>query len=173
MITISGNQFTLWFVWMLLQPVTDNNLFNKWATKRRYYLRNVDVCKRRAKAHRNSEAGRAWIRCWQNNRCRENLQHKLEKNTRTRIWWALQAQHCRSKNVTRLLGCTVDEFKTHIESQFTPEMNWENWGTVWEIDHIKPCVKFDLTDPSQREACFHFSNQRPLTVFANRSKGAR
>ena len=25
-------------------------------------------------------------------------------------------------------------------------MSWGNHGEIWEIDHIKPCASFDLTD---------------------------
>jgi hypothetical protein len=41
-------------------------------------------------------------------------------------------------------------------------MTWENHGMVWEIDHIKPCSSFDLTDLKQQQECFHFLNQQPL-----------
>ena len=169
----SVNPFTLWFVWALLQPAVDNNGFNKWAAKRRYYLRNVETCKSRALAHRRSDAGKQYIRDWQRDRYQQTVEHKIAKNTRTRIWFALRAKRCTSKNVMRLLGCTIPEFKRHIEQQFQPGWSWANWGSVWEIDHIKSCAKFDLSDPVQREACFHFSNQRPLAVFDNRSKGSK
>jgi hypothetical protein len=31
-----------------------------------------------------------------------------------------------------------DEFRKHIESQFTSEFNWNNHGKVWEVDHLIP-----------------------------------
>jgi len=170
---MTTKDITLWFTWMLLQPVKNNNLFNEWATKRRYYLRNIGKCKARAKAHRNSEAGRAYMRDWQAEQHRTNLQYKLAKNLRTRMWYAMQSQECSSKNVIERLGCTLSEFKMHIENQFKPGWTWDNWGTLWEIDHIKPCAKFDLENPEQVKECFHFSNQRPLGKFENRSKGSK
>lgn len=54
------------------------------------------------------------------------------------------------------------ECKQCIEQQFKPEMNWDNHGEMWEIDHIKPCSIFDLTDFKQQEICFHYSNTQPL-----------
>jgi hypothetical protein len=168
----SFNKFTLWFVWALLHP-EKKGAFNSWAAKKNYYLRNVEVCKQRAKAYRNSDAGRAYMRQWSNERIQSNLQFKLEKNLRTRMWWALHAKNCQSSNVKELLGCSVGEFKQHIESQFQTGWTWENWGTIWEIDHMRPCSSFDLADPAQRKLCFHFSNQRPLGMFENRSKGAK
>jgi hypothetical protein len=35
-------------------------------------------------------------------------------------------------------------------------------GGVWEIDHIKPCASFDLTDIKQQKECFHYTNLQPL-----------
>lgn len=36
-----------------------------------------------------------------------------------------------------MLGCSILEFHSHIESLFSPGMNWEN-RNLWDIDHIKP-----------------------------------
>lgn len=50
-------------------------------------------------------------------------------------------------------------------------MSWENYGFYgWHIDHIKPCSKFDLTDPKQQEQCFHYSNLQPLWAIENFKK---
>jgi hypothetical protein len=61
-----------------------------------------------------------------------------------------------------LLGCSVQDFKLHLEKQFLPEMNWENHGDIWEIDHIKPCASFNLIDINQQKECFHYTNMQPL-----------
>lgn len=53
-------------------------------------------------------------------------------------------------------------------------MTWANYGkSGWHIDHIKPCASFDLSDPDQQKACFHYSNLQPLWAFDNLSKGAK
>ena len=61
-----------------------------------------------------------------------------------------------------LLGESIEFIKGYIEAQFKPEMNWENYGDIWEIDHILPCSSFDLTDEEQQKKCFHYSNLQPL-----------
>ena len=71
------------------------------------------------------------------------------------------------------LGCTVEEFRLHLESLFTDGMTWENYGTLWEIDHIKPCALFDLTQSKQVAECFNYKNMQPLEKLANRSKGMK
>ena len=61
-----------------------------------------------------------------------------------------------------LLGCTIGEFKQHLEKQFKPEMTWDNHGEIWEIDHIKACANFDLSSLEEQQKCFHYSNLQPL-----------
>lgn len=68
-----------------------------------------------------------------------------------------------------LLGCTGEEFKHHLESKFQPGMSWENMSG-WHIDHIRPCVSFDLTDLEEQKRCFHFSNLQPLWALENQKK---
>lgn len=70
----------------------------------------------------------------------------------------------------RTLGCSLDDFRLYVETQFEPGMTWQNYGTYWEIDHIMPCALFDLTDPAQQRVCFHFSNLRPLEKQVNRTR---
>jgi hypothetical protein len=69
-----------------------------------------------------------------------------------------------SINSQKLLGCTANEWKIHLENQFLPEMTWENQSKIWEIDHIKPLFSFDLTDPIQQMHAFHYTNTRPLFI---------
>jgi hypothetical protein len=62
-----------------------------------------------------------------------------------------------------VIGCSKRDLRAHIEAQFLPGMSWENYGRKgWEIDHVKPCALFDLTDPAQQAICFHYTNLRPL-----------
>lgn len=43
----------------------------------------------------------------------------------------------------------------------------------WNIDHIKPCTKFDLSDPKQQEICFNYKNLQPLWAVDNIRKGEK
>ena len=73
-----------------------------------------------------------------------------------------------------LLGCTLDQLKVHLESQFKPGMTWDNYGFKgWHMDHIKPCISFNLLDPDEQKACFHYTNLRPLWWHENLSKGGK
>ena len=80
----------------------------------------------------------------------------------------------KSASTIKLLGCTSDELRQHIESLFKSGMTWENQGKGgWDIDHIKACFHFNLADPEQQRACFNWSNLQPLEHIANIKKGAR
>lgn len=73
-----------------------------------------------------------------------------------------------------VIGHTWLELRKHIESQFDNEMNWDNWGTVWEIDHIKPVSLFkyeSIEDPEFYE-CWRLENLRPLKKVENQKKGS-
>lgn len=71
-----------------------------------------------------------------------------------------------------LLGCTIEQIRDHLESQFTEGMTWDNMGRGgWHIDHIIPCAFFDLTKPSHQKVCFNYQNLQPLWASDNCSKG--
>jgi len=91
---------------------------------------------------------------------------------RQRINKALRG-NWKSGHTMELLSCPMWSFKIYLESLFEVGMSWENYGTVWEIDHIIPCALFDLTKPEHQKRCFHFSNMQPLFVSENRAKGKK
>lgn len=69
-----------------------------------------------------------------------------------------------------VVGYDKDALITHLESQFLSNMNWGNYGNVWEIDHVRPVAQFvseGVTDPRVINA---LSNLRPLSKSANRRK---
>jgi len=73
---------------------------------------------------------------------------------------------------TRHLPYDAADLKDHIQRQFTGEMNWQNYGSYWHIDHIIPITSFDACDPQSDDfqACWALSNLRPLSAAENLSK---
>ncbi len=73
----------------------------------------------------------------------------------------------------KLVGCSLEDLRNHLESYFAEGMSWDNWGYYgWHIDHIIPCCSFDLTKPEEQKKCFHYSNLQPLWGEENlRKKG--
>lgn len=74
-----------------------------------------------------------------------------------------------------LLGYSTEELMKHLESKFKPEMNWENHGSYWHIDHVKPKSWFNYasTDDAEFKACWALSNLQPLEASINCSKQNR
>ena len=82
----------------------------------------------------------------------------------------------KTSRMSEIIGMSRADFATHISNQWLPGMTWENYGLAsttvkrWHIDHIKPCSTFNLLNPDEQKACFHFSNLRPLWALDNITK---
>jgi hypothetical protein len=122
---------------------------------------------------------KAWYREWASNRYKTDVKHRLTIQMRSRLQAALKGT-AKAASTMKLLGCSAADLKTYLESLWLPGMSWENHGTyrvggemTWHIDHIKPCVSFDLTDPEQQRKCFHYTNLQPLWAVDNLVKKAK
>jgi hypothetical protein len=70
-----------------------------------------------------------------------------------------------SKTMEPYLGCDVETFFKHMESQFLPGMDWTNHGKgegKWQTDHVVGCNNFDLSQEKDRYECFNYKNLRPM-----------
>ena len=112
---------------------------------------------------------KSYLKEYYNNRYSSDLNYKTLVLLRSRIKGALNGTAKKSSS-KKLLGCSVEQLRQHLEDQFTGGMSWENHGD-WHIDHIKPCAAFDLTDERQQIECFNYTNMQPLWAFDNLSKG--
>ncbi len=106
---------------------------------------------------------------WVNNRKKNNPSFKIRCNLSCRIYLSLKHQSIKKQNnTTKLVGCTIDELKIHLEKQFKEGMTWENQGIKgWCIDHIIPCILFDLTKEGEQLKCFNYRNLRPCWKIEN------
>jgi len=99
---------------------------------------------------------------WKKNKLKTDIQFRLRETIRARITSAIKSG-AKSGSALKLLGCSIEEFKLHIEKQFKPGMTWDNWKLDgWHIDHIKPIKNFDLSDKKQLAEVCHYTNMRPL-----------
>ena len=78
------------------------------------------------------------------------------------------------------LGCSLEDLKKRLESQFKPGMTWENQG-IWHIDHIVPLSLFaqlrregteEFFDLYLEDA-FNYTNLRPEWGIENEMRGNR
>ena len=108
-----------------------------------YHLKNIE----RIKEYRlkNKEQIKEWFlknkqhtRDYEKNKYRTNINYKLRMLCSSRVLRALKGE-IKSASTMKLIGCTPDELRRHMESLFEPWMTWENHGVGgWDIDHIKP-----------------------------------
>lgn len=121
----------------------------------------------------NIERSRAYHKNYSRTQYHKNPEFKMRRNLANRLGKALEGKKKSSKTL-ELLGCSLDSLREHLEKQFQPGMTWKNHNKAgWHIDHKRPCADFDLTDPAQQRACFHFSNLQPLWAIDNFKKGAK
>lgn len=132
-----------------------------------YYAQNKEIIKQKNRKY--CEENRDKIRARLNKKYRENMQYRFARKFRDLIRRTLKRQNAtkHSKSI-ELLGCSFEFFKKYIESQWQPGMSWDNYThDGWHIDHIKPCITFDLTNPEQQKQCCHYTNLRPLWAIDN------
>lgn len=105
-------------------------------------------------------------------RKKTDIDFRIRKAYSSRIRRALSFTGRKKAGITvELLGCSIKEFRNHLEIRFKPNMSWDNYGQ-WHIDHVKPCSAFDLTKEDQQRECFHFSNLQPLWANENANKSS-
>jgi hypothetical protein len=120
------------------------------------YIRRAE----RAKADKRNELARA--------RYAKNPQVPLRSQARSIV----RSVIVKEKEI-RKFGYSLVDLITVLEGHFDSSMDFLNYGTVWEIDHVEPLKCFDLTDYVQFCRAIHPSNLQPLFRGENQSKGAK
>ncbi len=137
---------------------------------RRLRVKNAEAIK----AHRATPEYKELKNARARARYHSDPRHRTEKILRASLTQALRlhGDGRKTRSVSKLIGCTIDEFAHHLEMQFVDGMSWENQG-AWHIDHIRPCASFDLSDPEQQRVCFDYRNLQPLWAEDNMRKGSK
>lgn len=105
----------------------------------------------------------------------KNSNYRLKKIARSRIYNAIKrlerVENPRMRYRTeKMIGCTIEQLRSHLELRFKRGMTWNNHGTHWHIDHIIPMAHFNLTDDSQLLAASHYTNMQPMLAAENLEK---
>lgn len=134
-----------------------------------------DVERQRAASRKwhSSPQGRAYMKRYYEKRYSTDDSWRTQLVLRSRIKTAFRRSGApKSVKTIELLGCTPDEAKRHIESQFRKGMTWDNYGE-WHIDHIVPVKHFDITKEEEQRKAFHYTNLQPLWAHENLHKQGR
>lgn len=81
-------------------------------------------------------------------------------------------EHKAYRRWTELVGYSLDDLVSHIESRFKTGMTWDNYGD-WHIDHVRPVSSFRFNSFGDLafKQCWDLSNLQPLWASENISKG--
>ena len=163
--------------------------FKVWAQKR--YAANRDALKSNNKSYYDAnkasilkqkevyyENNKENIKAYCNSREKERAAYKRRRgkdptrrairNMRVYMYQILKGT-CKCASQLELLGCTREQYRSHMEAQFTDGMSWDNYGE-WHQDHIIPVSSFDNKDLEQQKVCWHYTNFQPLWAKDNLKK---
>ena len=105
---------------------------------------------------------------YQKNKKQTNPLFKLRCNISNLIYISIKKQgYTKQSKTYKILGCTYEEFKIHLENQFTDGMTWENQGE-WHLDHIYPVSL--AKDEEELIKLNHYTNFQPLWAEDNLKK---
>jgi len=107
-----------------------------------------------------------------NDKRRSTAKGRLNDAIRHGIWGSIIRGSKSFRTWTELVSFTLMQLKRHLEKQFKPGMRWDNYGSVWEIDHKIPISAFNFETPedSDFKRCWALKNLQPLPCSENRSK---
>ncbi len=153
--------------WCIISVTTYFSFVYKILKHRKEYLKNGGREKahsKRIERHKNPIV-RAHINAWARERLR-NPHHKIRSRLSARANSALKGKR-KQKRTIEMLGCSFEQFKNHLTSQFQDGMTLENHGRghknqppKWQIDHIIPCSAYDLSDPEEQLKCFNWQKSK-------------
>lgn len=157
--------------WYMDNKSTQKEKAHKW------YISNQKVVKTKIKQYRTENINkiRSYQNKYQKRRYNSDIQHNITCKLRSRVRAAIKRQYTeKAFKSTELLGCSFQEFKIYFKSKFTKGMTWKRFmnGEI-HIDHIRPCINFNLIDLEQQKECFNYKNLQPLWAFDNNSKGVK
>ena len=145
----------------------ENNTDKLKIRKKNYYNKNKEKFKIYRK--NNKEKIKQYNNVYVKNRRKTDPLFKLTNNIRNLIILSITKQGYKKESKTfKILGCSYEEFKQHLERQFTKEMTWENQGE-WHLDHIYPVSL--AKDEAELIKLNHYTNFQPMWASENISKG--
>lgn len=109
---------------------------------------------------KNREKRNEYEKIYQAKRKANDPLYKFRKSIQSLIYNSMTKKGFSKQSRTHeILGCSYEDFKLHIEKQFTEGMNWDNHGE-WHYDHILPVSLGETIE--EILALNHWSNFQPL-----------
>lgn len=164
------------------REVATKKYFSKPETKERlkknhkkWSEQNKEHLKKYIKEYRknNVDKIRQIKRDYERNRKASDPLYKLISNFRTAIYQVLKESNIeKNKHYFDILQYSPEELISHLESQFTDTMNWDNYGE-WHVDHKLPITSFNIQEMGDEEfmKCWSLNNLQPMWGKENIVKG--
>jgi len=150
-----------------------NENFEKSKETRAIYYQNnrekMDLAKK-VWHEKNKEKMKIWTNEYMKDRYHTDIDYRIKSIMNKRIRDYIRSK---TKPTLEFLGCSIEDFKLWIEYQFDSNMNWDNMGSYWSFDHVKPCNSFDFSKENEILDCYNWTNLRPLKTTENSSKGSK
>lgn len=159
---------------------------------KRWNKRNEIKLKEYAKVYRkeNREKIRAYDRKWHKEHRNKDYENDYKRNKyhndihyqirqcissiiRKRLKKRLSSKE--GQSINKYLPFTIDMLIIHLQNQFKKGMNWDNYGKVWEIDHVVPDCNFNYKTMNDKgfQDCWNLNNLQPLFANENRRKSGK
>jgi len=135
---------------------------------------NPDKFKDICKSYRSKDDSKVKRSKYLRDRYATDMNFRLEKLYRNRIRMFIKGGIKKgNEKYKEMLGCSWDTLRAWLEQNMVEGMSWDNYGTVWHVDHTMPCAIFDFTVEENVKTCFNWSNLSPLFGPENISKSAK
>jgi hypothetical protein len=132
----------------------------------KYYAKNKEKIRARRKQYYKDNPE---IHKEQRKNFLSNVKNKIAMNLRRRTRSFLHS----GKGWSELLDCNFDHFMKWLKFNFDKEdgdMTLENYGKVWEMDHVNPLSKFDMENKDDVKIAFNWQNILPALCSHNKEK---
>lgn len=138
-----------------------------------HYQKNKERLQKQGREyyHNNKEKIINNARVYFSNRYNSDSYFKLKQTLRNRLRKVLKSKKLHKDNkFAEYIGCSLEELKQHLESQFQPGMSWENHTTDgWHVDHIVPLDSASTSEEMMKLS--HYTNLQPMWAIPNIKKG--
>lgn len=153
------------------KSASDKRHYNKNKEKiltyhKEWYEENKDKWNEYIKEYRekNKDKIRKIKRNYEKTRKANDHLYKLINNFRTAIYQVLKENNInKNGHYFDILKYTPEQLISHLESKFSENMTWDNYGE-WHVDHIKPISSFMILEIGDEEFmnCWSLDNLQPL-----------
>lgn len=108
------------------------------------------------------------------NKDKYNPLFRFKERQRSRIRFVLKKKHKKTKTTDYYLDCSPIELyewiSYNIKHYNLLYFTFENYGKLWNLDHVIPLDLFDTTNDSDNKLAFNWKNVMPMTRIENSGK---